>query len=419
MCVDGILSLLDEPLSSVILQGLHKDLGEIENGEDKEPELWAVATNELEFVVRSIGIKQQVVWPNHDDDFMDHFLDYPASLEMWTSLEVPYPEKEIKENQALDLDHGAYCVKAGNHDVEEEPKKEHWEVVQTRAIRSQVEACEDSSHFLLLLYRLELLSSLKEHVGWHSKDKREIDRHNTCFHFLSGGKWYFCNQSLLDQWSKNDALLHLRDCDCSEHSVEEKFVSEFTDFAPAQLSCWFDGSANGKNKNDEAANGTKNDELVELFNFLEEAFYCTFPRKILRNEPFSKVCWLDESELNQILEFFVVDLSIGWELHLLKVHVSKVLKHQVKQNYLIKHFLHEVLTDQLNYEQAIHCCLNVRGLFHEGLLLDICWQLSWNLDSKRGMVIWASSIISGSTGKSTSKRGSSVSKFETCYLGNK
>jgi hypothetical protein len=79
---------------------------------------------------------------------MDHFLDSPTLLEMWTSLEVPYCEKGIQQNQALDLDYKTSCVKAGNHDVEEESQKEHWKVVETKVFGFQVDSCVDSTHLL-------------------------------------------------------------------------------------------------------------------------------------------------------------------------------------------------------------------------------------------------------------------------------
>ena len=151
-------------------------------------------------------------------------------------------------------------------------------------------------------------------------------------------------------------------------------------FAKGQFSCLFEDGHNGKNQYGEAANGSKDEDLVELLDFFEKAFDSSFGRKILRYEFFSKINWLDETKFNQILEFFVVDLSIGWILYLLHVHVGNVLEHEVKQNYLIEHFLHEILRDQLNYEQTVHRCFDIRSLLHQGLLFDVCWQLSWNLN---------------------------------------
>ena len=102
------------------------------------------------------------------------------------------------------------------------------------------------------------------------------------------------------------------------------------EFTPSQFSCLFEQYANGKDKDNEATNGTKNEDFVELFDFFEKSFDSSFGRKIIRNKLFSKISRLDETKFNQILEFPVVDLSIGWILHLLQVHVGNVLKHKVK-----------------------------------------------------------------------------------------
>ena len=81
--------------------------------------------------------------------------------EVWPSLKVPYGEKGIQQYQALDLNHGTYCVKAGDHNIEEESEQKHWEVVKPKIILSQVDTLKHSSHFSFLVFLFELLSMLE------------------------------------------------------------------------------------------------------------------------------------------------------------------------------------------------------------------------------------------------------------------
>ena len=67
---------------------------------------------------------------------MEHFVESYRGLVVRPSLKVPDGEEGIQQYQALDLDHGTYCVKAGDHNIEKEPKQKHWEVVEPKIISS-------------------------------------------------------------------------------------------------------------------------------------------------------------------------------------------------------------------------------------------------------------------------------------------